>query len=236
MKKPIIAIFGSNDNGGAYLRCHYYKALVELGCIPTLVFTGQPEENIRYFIDLADGFMFAGGIDVDPMLYGEEKLNDSVSIDPERDASECLALPMILQTKKPIFAICRGMQICNVALGGSLYQDIPAQIPSDIAHRQKENGERDTHGVTIDKNSRLYEIIGSERIMTNSFHHQSVKTVADGFSVSARSDDGIIEAIEDKSHPFFIAVQWHPEYTAEISGPSRALFDAFINACKKSKK
>lgn len=233
MKKPIIGIFGSNDNGGAYLRSHYYKALLQFDCIPLLIFTGQPKENIKYLTELADGFMFAGGVDVDPALYGEKKINDTVTIDAERDVSEGLALPIVLETKKPIFAICRGIQICNTVLGGTLYQDIPTQIPSDIAHRQSESGEKDTHFVKIDTSSRLFEIIGEERIMTNSFHHQAIKTLASRFVPTAWADDGIIEAAEDPTHPFFIAVQWHPEYTATMTEPSRRLFQSFVDACKK---
>ena len=234
MKKPLIAIFGSNDNGGAYLRVHYAKALIRHGCIPFLVLMNQPEENLQRLIDLADGFLFAGGIDVNPELYNEKIINDTVSIDIERDRTELIALPLIMKTSKPILSICRGIQICNVAFGGTLYQDIPTQIPSDIRHRQAEAGEVDTHLVMItDKASKLYDIMKSEKFAVNSFHHQAIKDVAPCFKITAKSDDGIIEALEHTTHPYFLLVQWHPEYTYDTSVYSSRLFSSFTEAVIK---
>lgn len=231
MKKPLIAIFGSLENGYDMARIHYARAIIHHGGIPFIVTMFQTNENLKQIAELADGFMFAGGIDVAPGAYGEEPINDTVQACPERDAIEFEALPIILQTKKPILSICRGIQSNNVALGGSLYQDIPTQCPSDIAHRQKQAGEQDTHAVQISKDSRLYEIVGCDTVTTNSFHHQSLKKVADNFTVTAYAADGIIEAVEDKSHPYFIGVQWHPEYTYETSDTSAKLFKSFIDAC-----
>lgn len=233
MKKPLIAIFGSLENGYDMVRIHYAKAVTHHGGVPFLVTMYQTEENLKQLIELSDGFMFAGGIDVDPKAYGEEPINDTVDTCPDRDKLEFEALPLILETKKPILSICRGIQSNNVALGGTLYQDIPTQCPSDIAHRQKEAGEFDTHEVRIDKSSRLFEIIGDETVKTNSFHHQSLKDVAKAFTVTAKSPDGIIEAVEDSQHPYFIGVQWHPEFTYETSSTSAKLFKSFIDACKK---
>ena len=233
MKKPLIAIFGSLENGYDMVRIHYAKAITYHGGVPFLVTMYQKKDSLKQLIELSDGFMFAGGIDVNPKAYGEDPINDTIEICLPRDKIEFMALPMILETKKPILSICRGIQSNNVALGGTLYQDIPTQCPSDIAHRQKPMGQIDTHKIYIEKDSKLFDIIGSESVEVNSFHHQSLKDVAKAFTVTAKSPDGIIEAVEDRNHPYFIGVQWHPEFTYDTSNTSVKLFKSFIDACKK---
>lgn len=233
MKKPLIAIFGTLENDYCMLRTRYSRAVTAHGGVPFLVMMYQPDDNLQQIIDTADGFLFAGGIDLAPELYGEKPLNDTVKVDPERDRTELTALPLILKTSKPVLSICRGIQSNNVALGGTLYQDIPSQLEKSLPHSQTVSGDEETHEVFIEKDSKLYEILGEEKIMTNSFHHQSVKAPADGLYVSARSSDGVIEALENKNHPYHIMVQWHPEFTHSTSEISKKLFSSFIKACNK---
>lgn len=179
--------------------------------------------------ELCDGLLLSGGADLDPCYYGEEILNDTVKIRPERDAFEPALFRAFFDAGKPIFGICRGCQLINVALGGTLYQDLAAQKGlnhSDPALR---------HEVYTQKDSLLYRLFG-ECFLTNSTHHQSVKRLADGLRITARSSEGIVEALEHESRPVF-ATQFHPERLTGILWDDRTpdflpLFTHFISLCK----
>ena len=230
MKKPLIAIFGTLENDYCMLRTRYSRAVTAHGGVPFLVMMYQPDDNLQQIIDTADGFLFAGGIDLAPELYGEKPLNDTVKVDPERDRTELAALPLILKTSKPVLSICRGIQSNNVALGGTLYQDIPTEVASEVAHRE---GGRDTrHEMDIFEGTPLYDIIGRSRININSYHHQAVKKIAPGFEIAAFSEDGLVEAIYRKDKKFVLGVQWHPEFLFQKYPEHKTIFQAFVDACK----
>lgn len=233
MKKPLILVFCSNDNGRLMLRMNYSDSVISAGGIPLAVPMRLNKDDLAQLCGAADGFLFAGGVDVDPSFYGEQVLNDTVEIDPVRDALECAAVPLALSTGKPLLGICRGIQSVNVFSGGSLYQDIPSQIKTETLHRQTVSAETDTHYVDIEPDSLIYSIAGCGRIKTNSFHHQAVKTPSPLFRVTARAEDGVIEAMEGKDVPFALLVQWHPEFTSAKEGVSRRIFSSFIEACSK---
>ncbi len=229
---PLIAVFGSRADKRRMqgIRINYMNSISVSGGLPVLAPMCASREAYRELANRCDGFLFAGGVDVHPKHYGEALLPECGEIDDERDESELLALGEILKTEKPVLGICRGIQILAVATGGTLYQDLPSQKPSDIIHAQKEPSFEGTHTVTVEEGSILADIFGSESFKTNSFHHQAVKSTA--LTVSARADDGVIEGIEDRSHPFLVGVQWHPEFTTVSDEQSRRLFKAFVDKCK----
>jgi putative glutamine amidotransferase len=170
---------------------------------------------------------------VDPTLYGG-RLDEAVhSIDPERDAFERAILPLILEADKPLLAICRGVQILNVALGGSLYEDIPSQLPDALRHDWYPNIPRDylAHWVEVEPGSRLAESLGTRKLRTNSLHHQAIRQPAPGLEVVARAEDAVIEAVELPGKCFAVGVQWHPECLPEEPVMQR-LFKAFVSACE----
>jgi putative glutamine amidotransferase len=175
------------------------------------------------------GLVLTGGEDVDPSLYGEARHEKVRSVNPERDNTEAELISEAKARGTPVLAICRGIQILNVALGGTLIQDIPSQVVTKIAH--DDDGPRDSrsHEITIESGSRIANALGTDRATVNSFHHQSVKEVAAGMRVTARSPDGIIEGMESTRDDWWVmAVQWHPEDLTESPEPwDRGLFKAF---------
>jgi len=181
-----------------------------------------------------DGFVLSGGGDVDPALYGGHLDATVHSIDPERDAFECALIPLVLQADKPLLAICRGAQILNVALGGSLYEDIPSALPAALRHDWYPNIPRDylAHTVEIEPGSRLAEILGTRKLRTNSLHHQAIRQPAPGLEVVAYAEDGVIEAVELPGKRFAIGVQWHPECLPNEPAMQR-LFSEFVNVARE---
>ena len=167
--------------------------------------------------------------------YGEETLPDCGTPSLPCDEFGFFMLEHALSTKKPILGICRGAQLINVGLGGTLYQDLPSQCPSPIAHRQTEPKFSFSHEVALTEGEPLHRLLGQKRIRANSFHHQAVKTPGHGLRVMARADDGTVEAIYAPDHPYLFGIQWHPERLLDIDENSRRLFSHFVQACEVSK-
>ena len=181
---------------------------------------------------LCDGLLLTGGVDVDPKRYGETLLNDTVSVSLQRDTFEFALFDAFLKAGKPIFGICRGCQLINVAMGGTLYQDLAQQKGLGTMHRDSET----RHPVTAEPGSLLEKLFGP-RFCTNSTHHQSVKTAAPGLWITARSEDGIAEAFEHTELPI-LATQFHPERLTGVLRDNRTpdfqpLFEHFVRLCKK---
>ena len=230
--KPVIAVFGSRaaNRKVQIIRVNYMTSLANAGAIPILAPMFATEEDYKQLSCIADGFFFSGGVDIHPHRYGREVREECGEIDEERDQSEFDAFSAIKETGKPVFGVCRGIQTLNVLRGGTLWQDLPSQRPSDLIHSQKTVGSVRTHGVRVEKGTLLYDIVGKESFDVNSFHHQAVRTT--NLTVSAYATDGLIEAVEDADHKFFLGVQWHPEYTSEIDEESAKLFKAFVDSAK----
>lgn len=226
-KKPIIALASSYQGSNTIaLRQTYFNAIYDAGGIPVpLERTVDPATIARYAADF-DGFFFTGGVDVDPARYGEEITGEGVEIDAARDAFELALYEAVKDSGKPILGVCRGIQVLNVACGGTLHQHIEGHRQTPIPAT-----ERPQH-VTVTPGTRLHALVGVDEMAVNSFHHQAIKDIAPGLIVTAVEDDGTIEAMEDPSHPFFVGVQWHPEHYHRMDRTSSAIFEAFVDACR----
>lgn len=218
---------------------HYPAALAACGALPLVIPLNLPEEALRGIFEKLDGLCLPGGVDVDPAEYGETRHPDLGSVDAPRDRTELLLAHWALEANLPVLGICRGIQLLNVAAGGTLYQHIPAQVPAAGRHNhrlQESAWETPTHGVRVEPQSQLGLMVGAERLQTNSYHHQSLKDVAPGFQASAWAEDGVIEAIEHPAKPFAVAVQWHPEGMFRTDTYARRIFEAFVAACRKDSR
>ena len=180
-----------------------------------------------------DGVVLGGGVDVDPAQYGVTgDLHPTVELDRDRDATDFATFEKARREKVPVLGICRGMQLVNVALGGTLHQDIPSDRPSEVTHEVKgQHPERRDHPVEIKSGTRLADIARATEIQVNSRHHQAVEKLAPGLRVSAVAPDGLVEAFESRQ-PWLLAVQWHPENLRQ-DGPSKRLFAEFARAVRE---
>lgn len=217
------------DGEKTFTRPWYPRMIRRAGALPLMPAADEGYEGIRQWTELCGGILFTGGPDVNPRTYGEDVREECGEIVPVRDTFEKTALELALQLDKPIFGICRGIQSMNVFCGGSLFQDIPADIPSPLTH------DKVVHDIDVKSGTLLADIIGSGVHEVNSYHHQSVKRTAPGFRVAAASSDGVIEAIFMPERRFVLGVQWHPELMHE-SEISRKLFAAFVAASKQERQ
>ncbi|MBQ9081004.1 MAG: gamma-glutamyl-gamma-aminobutyrate hydrolase family protein [Clostridia bacterium] len=225
MKRPNIAITPSyTSDNFIRMRPAYLDAVWAAGGLPSFVsYTSDPDKLDQYAADF-DAFLFAGGVDVDPKYYGEQVMFDSVTINAERDEFELALAERVIKSGKPVLGICRGIQLLNVALGGSLYQHIDG-------HSQSEKGNIRTQNVRLAAGTPLSDFAdGAEHIQVNTFHHQAVKQVAPPLSAAAWSEDGICEAVYMQGHKFFVGVQWHPELFWQDDTAAEKLFRAFVAA------
>ncbi len=235
MDKPVIGITPGfrDEEHSLVLNKGYADALLAAGAVPVLLPLTEDPGVLQSCIELCDGFLFSGGPDIDPCLYDEMQLPDCGAISPLRDGMElALAKLLVARDDKPVLGICRGFQVLNVALGGDLYQDLPAQFPHQVlAHRQNQPAWYPSHDVVITMSSLLDMIIHASKIRVNSLHHQAVRRLGRDFVPCAVATDGVIEAAALEHHPFFLGVQWHPERTYQTDDASIALFRAFAEAC-----
>lgn len=236
MGKPIIGVMPQYSKKDTRLMIgeDFFYAIAKAGGIPVLLPLFSPLEDVEEVLDRFDGFLYPGGPDINPLIFGEDAHPQCGNILPSRDTLELSLLPAILRLGKPVFGICRGIQVMNVALGGTLYQDIAAQRAAqrNIGHYQKAGDAVLTHSVNVEKGTLLYEIVGKERLFVNSFHHQSCKALGAGVAVNATAADGVVEAVALKNHKFFLGVQWHPEHLYEVSEDMAKLWNAFVGSCK----
>jgi putative glutamine amidotransferase len=204
----------------------YARAIAEAGGIPILLPSLFEKSSVlRDAVANIDGLLLPGGRDMDPKYYNEEPHPKLRLMSKERTESEMVTLDEALKQNIPVLGICGGMQLINVFLGGSLYQDIPSMISNAIVH---EKGAR--HEILVEDGTLLEEIVKEKNFSTKSYHHQSVKAVGKGLKISALCPDGVIEAIEKEEH-FILGIQWHPE--REESEISKRIFRAFIDRCRE---
>lgn len=213
----------------------YVDAVIRAGAAPLLIPNATDKTLLRALYDLLDGLLLSGGGDIDPGYYGEARHEACGNPELERDEAELALIRWAIDEGMPLLAICRGIQVLNVALGGTLYQDLKAQAPEAERHDWSPGYPRDyiAHRVSISPQTRLGKIVGADRLRVNSFHHQAIKDLAPGLTVSTRAPDQIIEAVETNGHAFAIGVQWHPEELAREDVRTQKLFDALVNASRK---
>lgn len=214
----------------------YIRRLEAAGAAPVMIPPLDDTAALRTVYERLDGLLLAGGGDVDPAWYGEAPHPKLGHVDSLRDRVEVQLIRWALQDDLPILAICRGIQVLNVAAGGTLYQDITAQCPGAMSHSPDRTQSRDdrTHAIEIEPNSLLRSLLGTPRLVVNSGHHQAVKDTAPGFRVTARAEDGIIEGIEGLGRSFCVGVQWHPESLAHRDPTMQRLFEGFVAAAQKA--
>ena len=216
----------------------YMESVRRAGGEPIEVAAGG--EAPEHIVARVDGIMLTGGGDVDPMLYGEAPHETFQAAEADRDAFEIALTKAAIAAKVPFLAICRGMQLANVAMGGTLIQDIPTQVPGALDHSVPEPRAHVAHEVWVSKDSRLSALLADhmedgETCHVNSRHHQSVAKAAPGFEVTATSPDGVVEAMEKPGDAFCVGVQWHPENFWR-TGEFRSLFEGFVQAANARKR
>ena len=212
-KLPIIGISGAHTTEGAHqLNSTYVSSVLRAGGVPVILPINTDLEVIKAMVASIDALILSGGEDVDPVHYGEEPLPLLERINPDRDIFDIALIKFAVERGIPVFGICRGHQVMNVAFGGTLYQDIPSQIKTGVLkHRQQAPLWHGTHAVHLEPTSVLAKVLGKTTVMTNSFHHQAVKDLAPGFVITGRTSDGVVEAMEMKGNPRVFGVQFHPE-------------------------
>ena len=245
MRKPKIGIAANiliMDSGmmpgiyRAYVNNDYVESLEKAGCVPVMLPVLSDLEDVKAQVEGLDGIVLSGGWDIDPLLYGEQPLLQQGFTMSEVDRFFLAVIQAGDELSIPIFGICKGMQAINVAFGGTLCQDIGSQMKVCLQHMQQAPRYNATHKITVEKDSFLEGVLGREA-MVNSFHHQSIKTAASGFRVTARADDGVIECIERTGGSFICGVQWHPEMMAKHDNKTMIqLFQAFADKCRQQEE
>ncbi len=235
MRKPVIGVIPLYDEKreSLWMLPGYLDGLAEAGAIPVILPLHASVEELHQTDAMLDGYLFTGGQDVNPALYGEKPRSCCGAPCEERDLLEQRIYEIACGQDKPILGICRGIQLLNVLHGGSLYQDLAQEFPekSGVEHHMTAPYDRTVHGVEIRRDSPLYRTLGKESLRVNSYHHQGVKRVGEGLQIMAVAEDGLVEALCRKDKRFVWALQWHPELIYQKDGDALKVFQAFVKAC-----
>lgn len=232
MKSPVIGITSTllkqgNEINGVYLHREYQQSIIEAGGIPIILPSNK--NMVDKFMEICDGFILSGGEDVDPIYYNEHPHEPLGITNEERDEFEIALIKKIVKQNKPLLAICRGMHILNVALGGTLIQDIPNQLEVHIQHFQKADRNKTIHVVDIEKESKLYQAIKDTTFKVNSLHHQCIDVIAEELQPTAFAADEVIEGVEHKNAKYILGVQWHPESMSATNKEMKKLFKQLVD-------
>jgi putative glutamine amidotransferase len=214
----------------------YIEGVAGAGGAPVVLPPAGDERVAEAVIQSLDGLLLSGGSDLDPGYYGEVPVPELGVTLPERDAFEMALVRIALRRGMPVFGICRGMQVLNVAIGGTLYQDLPSQWERDLLkHRQATPKWQPTHEVRIEDASYIASVMGRKMVKVNSYHHQGIRVLAEGLVVTGRSTDGVIEAVEasDLSERWLLGVQWHAEAMRGAGPQQESLFEAHVSAAER---
>jgi putative glutamine amidotransferase len=210
----------------------YAKSIASAGGLPILIPLNISNDDLGLLLPRVDGILFTGGLDVDPRQYGNPPHPKASGVDADRDRVEIHLVQELIIHGKPFLGICRGCQVINIALGGSLYEDLPEQFASNIQHNCHDLPRNYlAHTVELQSSSRISQILSADFNSVNSLHHQGVNRLGDGLHISALAPDGLVEAFELENFPFGMAVQWHPEELQEHAS-MRKLFSSFVWACQ----
>ena len=233
--KPVIGLIPlvDEDRESLWMLPGYMDGVAAAGGLPVMLPLSDDREELGQLCGMCDGFLLTGGHDVSPEFYGEARISACGACSPERDRMEAAILQYAMGADKPVLGICRGIQFLNAALGGTLWQDLPTQHPSLIEHHQAPPYDVPIHSVTILPGTPLAEVLGTDMLMVNSYHHQAVRDLAAPLKAMAISPDGLIEAVQHPGHRFIWGVQWHPEFAWRSDPSARIIFKAFVDACHK---
>ncbi len=250
MTKPIIGIVPLVDfeRESYWMLPGYMGGVSQAGGIPVMLPLTSDNAELRQLVDSLDGFLIAGGQDVCPETYGEDQIEACGQTCPARDEMESKLFYMALGQDKPVLGICRGIQMINAILGGTLYQDLPTEHPSELDHHQQPPYDEPSHVVKVVPGSPLEALLAQDAedmgedglsedgcLAVNSYHHQAVKELAPGLETMAYSEDGLVEAFREPSRPFVWGIQWHPELSYEVDEASRRIFGAFVKAAEAAR-
>ncbi|MDR1811900.1 MAG: gamma-glutamyl-gamma-aminobutyrate hydrolase family protein [Candidatus Fibromonas sp.] len=229
-KRPLIGVtpIWDEKKDSIWMLPGYMRGLEEAGAVPVILPLTVSEAVLKQTADVCDGFLFTGGHDVNPKLYGKEKTELCGETCEIRDRMEAYIFrEAVLNQNKPALGICRGIQLLNVLLGGTLHQDVPAELSGEIKHSQSPPYNVPAHSVRLVSGSPLCKLIERERIEVNSSHHQGIKELAGELEVMAIAEDGLVEAVYMPARPYVWAVQWHPELSLEDE-ISKKIFASFV--------
>ena len=233
--RPVIGVVPLVDEGrdSYWMLPGYFDGIQEAGGVPVMLPLTDDASVLERALSVCDGVLITGGQDVSPALYGE-KSPEAVALCgelcPARDRMEAALLPMALERDLPVLGVCRGIQVINAVLGGTLWQDLPKQRPSDVEHHGLPPYEEPVHEVEVLSGTPLAAAIGEGAYAVNSYHHQAVRELAPGLEAMAKASDGIVEAVWRPQSRFLWAVQWHPEFSHVVDEKSRKIFSAFAEA------
>ena len=234
---PVIAILASQQQTAVgefslqdYAPRAYSEAILAAGGVPLLLPFMEGEETLAEVLGRADGLLVTGGADLSPDLFGEAPLPTLGAVTPLRDRLDEMALRVASRADMPVLGICRGIQSLAVYAGGTLLQDVPSQVPGALQHSQKAPGWHGSHEIDVVPDSLLARLTGRTKAMVNSFHHQAVRDVPAGFVATARTADGVIEAIEKPEASFCLGLQFHPELMAARHEFIAAIFQGFVRS------
>ena len=231
--KPTIGLIPLVDEGreSLWMLSGYMDGVAAAGGLPVMLPPTADEAALDQLFGMCDGFLLTGGHDVSPEFYGQPRLPVCAATSPQRDGMEAALLRRAMEADKPVLGICRGLQFINAALGGTLWQDLPSQRPSEIVHRQRPPYDVPAHAVTLLPDAPLSRLLGAEALRVNSCHHQAVRDLAEVLKPMALSPDGLVEALWHPEKRFLWAVQWHPEFAWRVDPAAREIFRAFVGAC-----
>lgn len=231
MRKPLIGILPlvDMDKESYWMLPGYMKGITQASGIPVMLPLISDEADLQQLVDTCDGFLFTGGQDVSPSVYHEQISEKCGDCCQERDEMEITLFRLALERDKAVLGICRGIQFMNAALGGSLYQDLPTEHPSNICHQQKPPYDESVHEVRLVWESPLCRLLGKKKLAVNSYHHQAINALSPDLEPMAYSEDGLVEAVWCPTARYVWAVQWHPEFSYH-NDDSRQIFESFVDA------
>ena len=233
--KPVIGVIPlfDEEKDSIWMVPGYMEGIAAAGGLPVILPLKAEKEEIRQLFTLCDGFLFTGGHDVDPALYGAEKSEKCGTINHDRDVLEQTIFELATKEDKPVFGICRGIQLMNALCGGTLYQDLPSEFKGSkkTEHHMKPPYDVPCHEVTVLEGTPLYDLLNKTTLSVNSYHHQAIKELAPSLKRMAVSEDGLVEAVYMPGKKFIQAVQWHPEFIYQVDEDAKKLLKSFVDAC-----